>query len=149
MVEPSPFVALADRPLNILLADDDPIHCAVAEQWLTGSGNELCEASDGREALAFALGHQVDLVILDLEMPQMDGCDVLSELRADPRYRKTPIVVITGRRDTFAIDKAYDRGATSFVVKPVVWPLLIRQLRYVVNAERMSRGLSALSTALA
>jgi CheY-like chemotaxis protein len=149
MVEISPFVPLADRPLKILLADDDPIHCAVAEQWLTEGGAELCVASDGREALTFTDAQSFDLIILDLEMPQMDGFDVLSELRADARYRKVPIVVITGRRDTFAIDKAYDRGATSFVVKPVVWPLLIRQLRYVVNAERMSRGLSALSSALA
>src|SRR5579875_3041167 len=149
MVENSPFVPLADRPLRILLADDDPIHCAVAEQWLTAGGAELCVASDGREALAYTDTQTFDLIILDLEMPKMDGFDVLSELRADTRHRKVPIVVITGRRDTFAIDKAYDRGATSFVVKPVVWPLLIRQLRYVVNAERMSRGLSALSSALA
>ena len=149
MVETLPFVPLADRRLNILLADDDPIHCAVAEQWLTEGGNELCVASDGREALAYTNDRTFDLVILDLEMPKMDGFDVLSELRADARHRRTPVVVITGRRDTFAIDKAYDRGATSFVVKPVVWPLLTRQLRYMLNAERMSRGLSALSSALA
>ena len=57
----------------------------------------------------------------------MDGFEALSMLRADGRHMTTPVMVITGRSDTFAIDEAYKRGATSFVVKPVVWPLLIRQ----------------------
>lgn len=140
---------LADRPLKILVADDDPILLASAQEHLGSSGDALFLARDGHEALDLALAHTFDLILLDLDMPRVDGFGVLSELRADLRYVKTPIVVVTGRNDTPAIDSAYDRGATSFVVKPLIWPLLIRQLRYVFNAERMSRGLSALHDAMA
>ena len=140
---------LAARALRILVVDDDPIMLAMAETWLSNDGNIVGTARDGVEAMD-ALGDQrFDLVLLDLEMPVMNGFDVLSELRADARYVDVPVIVATSRSDTAAIDEAYRRGATSFVVKPVVWELLVRQIRYVFNAERLKRGFEALEEALA
>jgi DNA-binding response OmpR family regulator len=72
-----------------------------------------------------------DIMLLDLEMPNMDGFEVLARLRADERTRRMPVIVVTGREDVFAIDKAFQAGATSFLVKPINWRLLSYQVRYV------------------
>jgi CheY-like chemotaxis protein len=71
------------------------------------------------------------VVLLDLEMPNMDGFEVLDRLRADERTRRLPVVVVTGREDVTAVDRAFQSGATSFLVKPINWRLLSYQVRYV------------------
>jgi DNA-binding response OmpR family regulator len=83
-----------------------------------------------------------DVVLLDLEMPKLDGFDVLKRLRDERRTAELPVIVVTGREDVGAIDRAYDAGATSFVVKPINWRLLSYQIRFVHRAWKTERGLS-------
>ncbi|HEY0053266.1 MAG TPA: response regulator, partial [Caulobacteraceae bacterium] len=71
-----------------------------------------------------------------LEMPRMDGFELLTRLRADPATMYVPIVVETGREDVTAIDRAYQLGATSFVTKPLNWRLLTYQLRFTMRAAK-------------
>ena len=149
MALPLSLPPIASRPLLILVVDDDPIMIAMAEAWLSKDGNIVGSASNGVEAMDALSSHRFDLILLDLEMPVMNGFDVLSELRADARYLDVPVLVVTSRTDTAAIDEAYRRGATSFIVKPLVWELVVRQIRYVFNAERLRRGFDALEGALA
>jgi CheY-like chemotaxis protein len=149
MVLPPSLPPIAGRPLRILVVDDDPVLIALAEAWLSKHGNVVGVARDGVEAMDALSTQRFDLILLDLEMPVMDGFDVLSELRADARHLDVPVVVVTSRSDTAAIDEAYRRGATSFVVKPLVWDLVVRHIRYVFNAERLKRGFDALEEALA
>jgi signal transduction histidine kinase len=66
----------------------------------------------------------------------MDGFELISRIRATPALRHLPVVVVTGREDMMAIDKAFQAGATSFAVKPLNWRLLSYQLRYVLRAFR-------------
>jgi response regulator RpfG family c-di-GMP phosphodiesterase len=61
----------------------------------------------------------------------MDGFEVLRRLRADPATARLPVMVVTGREDVAAIDRAFEAGATSFISKPINWRLLSYQLRYV------------------
>jgi FixJ family two-component response regulator len=72
---------------------------------------------------------------------------VLKALRASPAHRDLPVIVVTGREDVDAVDRAYAAGATSFVVKPLNWRLLSHQLRYVhrtaMNERRMAAGRTA------
>jgi signal transduction histidine kinase len=74
-------------------------------------------------------------------MPRLDGFQVLDALRADEATKRLPVIVITGREDVVAIDRAFARGASSFIVKPINWRLLNYQIRFVDRAHRAERQL--------
>jgi DNA-binding response OmpR family regulator len=121
----------AQPDLRLLFVDDDPILREFADVHLTSETLSVITAGDGAEGLAQIATMKPDLVLLDLEMPKVDGFEVLRRLRADPETARLPVIVVTGREDTAAIDKAFDAGATSFVSKPLNWRLLAYQVRYV------------------
>lgn len=130
------FVYIFDRPVRILAVDDDPLMREFAASQLTHPGGEVVTAEDGEQAWAILQQDEAgfDLVLSDLEMPKMTGFSLCQAIRSSPRHAHLPVVVITGRDDMFAIDRAYETGATSFATKPVNWRLLGYQLRYVMRA---------------
>jgi DNA-binding response OmpR family regulator len=117
--------------LRLLFVDDDPILREFAAVHLATETVDIDTAADGAEGLDRIAALKPDLVLLDLEMPNLDGFEVLRRLRADPATEHLPVIVVTGREDTGAIDRAFDAGATSFVAKPINWRLLSYQVRYV------------------
>ncbi|HVN02518.1 MAG TPA: response regulator [Caulobacteraceae bacterium] len=126
-----PFFYVLRESVRILFVDDDPILREFAVVNLATEHAHVDTAGNGVEAMAQIELQAPDLMLLDLEMPTMDGFEVLRRLRADARWRDLPVIVVTGREDVDAVDKAYGAGATSFVVKPLNWRLLSHQLRYV------------------
>jgi PleD family two-component response regulator len=98
-------------------------------------------AGDGLEALQALNEETFDLVLLDLEMPNMDGFKLLEKLRSTDQFRSLPVIVVTGREDVAAIARAFLAGATSFVVKPLNWRLISYQIRYVHRASQTERSL--------
>jgi CheY-like chemotaxis protein len=128
-----------DQPLRMLAVDDDPIMREFALAQLSQPGCEIVTAEDGEEAWEILEKNQAgfDLVLSDLEMPRMNGFVLVDAIRRSARHAHLPVVVITSRDDMFAIDRAYEIGATSFVSKPVNWRLLGYQLRYVMRTSRM------------
>ena len=126
----------AARPITILMADDDDEDCAFARDALAESrlANDLHVVSDGAEALDFlratgayaaAPPPRPDLILLDLNMPKLDGRQVLAELKADPALRAIPVVVLTTSRAEEDIFWSYDLGASSFITKPVTFAALV------------------------
>ena len=105
------------RP-RILVTDDDHLLTAVAGMALRTNGYIVDEAEDGAVALSLINKHDYDLIMLDLEMPNVSGFQAIGEIRAHPHLQDVPIIVVTSRADPIAIKKSYDLGATSFVVKP-------------------------------
>ena len=138
-----PFFYVLREAIRILFVDDDPILREFAVVNLATERASVETAADGRAALAAISGEPPDLVLLDLDMPEMDGFQVLESLRADPRFRELPVIVVTGREDVEAVDRAFAVGATSFVVKPLNWRLLSHQLRYVHRSAMNEKTLSA------
>lgn len=138
-----PFFYVLREAIRILYVDDDPILREFAVVNLATERASVETAADGRAALAAISGEPPDLVLLDLDMPEMDGFQVLESLRADPRFRDLPVIVVTGREDVEAVDRAFAVGATSFVVKPLNWRLLSHQLRYVHRSAMNEKTLSA------
>lgn len=128
------FFFVLDEPARILVADDDPILREFACVHLATPDVTLDTAGDGAEALEKLKAGAFDLVLVDLDMPVMDGFELITRMRADEALRHVPVVVVTGREDMAAIDRAFQAGATSFVVKPLNWRLLSYQLRYVLRA---------------
>ncbi len=123
----------------ILLVEDDEDTVELARRALRASGLpvRLAVARDGAEALDDLLDaapgtERPRVVVLDLRLPKLDGFEVLRRLRADPRARLLPVVVLTSSRDEGDIARAYALGANSYVRKPV-------------EAERFREGISLIA----
>jgi len=129
---------------KMLVADDDPILREFAAVHLATPYVDVETAEDGVFALERLKKGGIDIALVDLDMPRMDGFGLIEHIRKDPVLRYLPVVVITGREDMVAVDRAYGVGATSFVVKPINWRVLSHQLAYVL---RTSRAENALRTA--
>jgi CheY-like chemotaxis protein len=138
-----PFFHVLQDELRILFADDDPILREFALVHLTTDKAEIKAVCDGDEALALLADWPADILLLDLEMPRLDGFEVLRRLGEDGRLRSLPVIVVTGREDIAAIDRAYAAGATSFVSKPLNWRLLSYQIRYVRRAYEAEQAARA------
>ncbi len=136
------FYVLKDE-LRLLYVDDDPILREFAQVHLTTETAHVETAEDGLAGLAAIAESPPDVLLLDLEMPRMDGFEVLSRLRADPATARMPVIVATGREDVGAIDRAFQLGATSFVVKPLNWRLLSYQILYVHRTHQDELALLA------
>jgi len=129
------------EPACILVADDDPILREFACVHLATPSVEIELAADGIEALERLRAGGIDLALIDLEMPRMDGFELIRSIRDDPVLRHLPLVVVTGREDILAVDRAYAAGATSFVTKPLNWRVLSHQLAYVLKSARTETAL--------
>ena len=136
----SGFFYVLDEDARVLFVDDDPILREFAQVNLTSPTTSVDVASNGAEALERLRSQAYDIVLMDLEMPGLDGFGALAQIRADPALARTAVIVQTGREDVEAIDRCFRLGATSFVMKPLNWRLLTYQLLYVLRAERQARS---------
>ena len=90
----------------------------MVEVTLTGAGYDVLQAKDGREALSMAGANAFDLVITDVNMPEMDGLALVRHLRAMPSYRHTPLLVLTTEASAERKHQGREAGATGWLVKP-------------------------------
>lgn len=115
------------RALNILLVDDDELDVATVRRAFARAHltNPLSVAGNGLEALALlrsgALPHRRTLVLLDLNMPRMNGMEFLRELRVDPQLRGTPVVVLTTSNEDRDKVEAWDMNVAGYLLKPVTF----------------------------
>ena len=134
--------ALPAPPIAII-ADDEDLGRLLLAETAVASGLAPLSFDNGVAALKAALSQDVAIVLLDVDMPGMDGYAVCRRLRADPRFATVPIVMVTGHEDSAAITRAFDAGATDFISKPVNWALLPRRLAYILRnaaaSERIER----------
>jgi diguanylate cyclase (GGDEF)-like protein len=125
-----------------IIADDEELGRLLLAESASAAGLLSLVFEDGSSALQAALSHQVALVLLDVDMPGMNGYDVCTRLRSDPRLANVPIVMVTGHEDAAAIDLAFKAGATDFISKPVNWALLPRRIEYVLRNAAGARALA-------
>ncbi len=102
----------------ILAVDDSASMRQMVNFTLKGAGYEVVQAADGVEALEYARGHSVDLVLTDVNMPRMDGITLVRELRTLPSYRYTPMLVLTTESSQEKKSQGKQAGATGWIVKP-------------------------------
>ncbi|MBA5606309.1 EAL domain-containing protein [Duganella sp. FT3S] len=119
----------------VLVADDDPVMRLLMREMLEQVGLDTLEAEDGAQALACYRGMAPDLVLLDVDMPAMDGYAVCRAIRASETQAAVPIIMVTGSDDLEAVTLAYEEGATDFVSKPINWPILGHRVLYVLRAS--------------
>ena len=131
-----------ERPLAII-ADDEDLGRVLLAESVAEVGLESMAFGNGTDALAAALSRDVTIVLLDVDMPGLDGFEVCRRLRAEARFANVPIVMVTGHEDSIAISRAFEAGATDFVAKPVNWALLPRRLEYILRNAAAARSLNA------
>lgn len=100
---------------------------------LRGAGYEVVEASNGAEALTYARQHAVDLVLADVNMPQLDGIQLIAQLRTLPAYRLTPLLLLTTESSAERKRQAKDAGATGWMVKPFEPTQLLATLKRILD----------------
>jgi len=126
-----------------IIADDEDLGRVLLAEATAAVGLESLSFGDGAAALEAALQNDVAIVLLDVDMPVMDGNEVCRRLRAEPRFSSAPIVMVTGHQDSDAVRRAFEAGATDFVSKPVNWALLPHRLEYILRnaaaAEHIER----------
>lgn len=103
---------------TILAVDDSVSMRQMVGFTLKGAGHEVIEAADGVEALAIAKGRSVNLVLSDVNMPRMDGIELIRNLRTLPGYRHTPILMLTTESASNTKSEGKAAGATGWIVKP-------------------------------
>jgi diguanylate cyclase len=132
---------MTSSPIAVIAEDEESGRLLLAE-CATAAGLHPVVFEDGRQALNFLLAHEVALVLLDVEMPGMDGYAVCNQIRRLSRFALVPIVMVTGRDDKSAINRAFNAGATDFISKPVSWALLPHRLEYVLRNASSVRALA-------
>ncbi len=134
---------LAPGAIRILAVDDDPFILSLATVISSNAGfTDVTPVSSGLEALRLTASGRVpfDCFLLDISMPEMDGIELCKRIRADNRYRSTPIIMLTGMRDMKSMDQAFQAGATDYVTKPFDVIELGTRLKLVQEVAAKSLG---------
>lgn len=137
-MDSSPEIGDSEQ-VRIIVADDDPICRSLVVAKLASLRASCLEAADGGEAWSLLLTETVQLAIIDLGMPNLDGFTLIRCVRGHPRTRHLPIVVVTSRDDKEAIQEAFNAGATSFLTKPLNWATFEHHIGYLLRLSRTAQ----------
>ncbi|MBO3758769.1 response regulator [Ciceribacter sp. L1K23] len=120
----------AGKEVTIVMVEDDEGHARLIEKNVRRAGvnNEIVPFTDGTTALDFILGQDRSgevskdrylLILLDLNLPDMSGTDILDKIKSNPHTRRLPVVILTTTDDEREIQRCYDLGANVYITKPV------------------------------
>jgi CheY-like chemotaxis protein len=128
------------EPVVILLAEDDEGHALLIKRNLQRAGirNEIVHLTNGQDALDYVHRHprflsspteNPLLIILDINLPRLNGIEVLTEIKVDPRTRKTPVIMLTTTDDPREVNRCYELGCSVYITKPVEYEAFIEAVR--------------------
>ncbi|MBW3550004.1 MAG: response regulator [Proteobacteria bacterium] len=142
--------AMASEPVKILLVDDQPGRLLTYRAILEPLGEQLIEASSGMEALKRLMDDEFALILLDVNMPGMDGFETASLIHQHPRFEKTPIIFVTAVNVT-DMDRlrGYKLGAVDYVMVPVIPEVLRSKVEVLAELHRKRSELQSLNASLA
>jgi CheY-like chemotaxis protein len=120
---------------RLLLAEDDEFSRDMLVRRLQRNGYEMFAAADGREALQATQLHRPDLILMDLDMPVMDGFAAIHALKSDPRTFRIPIIVLTSHASPEDVAAAARAGCCAFEAKPVVLRRLMDRIEEALQAQ--------------
>ncbi len=113
----------------------------MSREALEQRGYRVEEAENGEVGLALARQLKPALILLNVMMPGMDGFEVCRRIRVDPDLSRTPVAIVTALEDMEAIEIGFKAGATDFIAKPIIWPLLGYRLQFALRAAEMESEL--------
>jgi CheY-like chemotaxis protein len=137
-------VAAAEPPAvvpnrkSVLIADDEPITRTLVKLLLERDGYSVIEAQNGAEALDLAVRHSPSLIVMDLNMPTMDGYEAISQIRRVPGLEATPIVVVTMEDGARVADQVLALGADDYIMKPFEPAVLTARVKAAFRRQRLA-----------
>lgn len=118
---------------SILLVDDEPQTRDLLRLMLKRDGYEVFDAEDGYDALAKVKLHKPDAILLDVMMPEIDGIEVCEKIRADELTAEIPVIMLSARTHTEAVEIGIMAGATRYLAKPIGRQDLLRNVQEVLE----------------
>ncbi|MEX2119101.1 MAG: response regulator [Pirellulales bacterium] len=131
---------MASGPLVIVLAEDDEGHACLVQRNLSRAGiaNEIVHVKDGQAALDYVRregefarrnSNGSLLLVLDVNMPRLDGVEVLAQIKADPTRARIPIIMLTTTDDPREVERCYQLGCSVYITKPVEYDQFVEAVR--------------------
>jgi len=114
---------------RILVIEDQEDNRQIVRDLMTASGYELIEATTGEEGLEAAARERPDLILMDIQLPGIDGYEVTRRIKADPKLRQIPIIAVTSYALSGDDKKAFAAGCDGYVTKPYSPRLLLAKIR--------------------
>jgi len=130
-------VSASPTPGTILIADDNPVNRLLLGRGLEQQGHTVVFAAHGREALDLLRGRLFDLLLLDVLMPELDGYQVLAELKDDPHLREIPVVMTSSLDELDSVVKCVEMGAEDYLSKPINPVLLNARITASLEKKRL------------
>ncbi len=132
------------RPGNLLIIDDERCNRRILAEILKSEHTVFC-ASSGNEAFALLAAHDIDLILLDVVMPEMDGYEVCRRLKEDPATEHIPVLFVTSKDDPLDETRGLDLGAIDYLIKPVHHEVIRARVRNHLALKRYAECLTRLS----
>src|SRR5579862_5825143 len=136
-------------PARILIVDDNETNRDILMTRLEKHGYELLQAADGEEALASAIAYLPDLILLDVEMPKLDGFEVCRRLKSDAALPFIPVILCTARAASQDVVTGLDAGADEYLTKPIDQAALVARVRSMLRIKELHDQVQAQAKDLA
>jgi CheY-like chemotaxis protein len=120
---------------KLLLAEDDEFSRDMLARRLERHSYEVLTACDGREAIMAARQHRPDVIVMDLDMPVMDGKAAIRSLKSDPKLFKIPIIVLTAHASPDDVAEAVEAGCQAYETKPIVLRKLLDRIEDILGTR--------------
>jgi len=124
--------------IKILVVDDDKTCRLAVKSILENFSYNVFEANNGSDALVQLQNKYFNVVVVDLEMPEMNGYRLIGSMRAQPKLKHIPAIVLTTKVDHISIERALIAGATSFLSKPLNWLAFGAHIEHIVSLSAVA-----------
>lgn len=124
---------MVKRDMKIMIVDDCPTTRKLLGLYLRGKGYELVFAENGLDAIEKLARENISLILSDLNMPYMDGIELLRSVRSDPNLSHIPFLMVTTESDEEEKKRAIDLGANGYLVKPVTAEIILQNIKRILK----------------
>ena len=126
----------------ILCVDDEPVNCELLENVLVANGYEVISASNGKDALLKIKTREIDLVLLDVMMPELNGFEVCREIKESKEFMNIPVIMITALSEKGDRIKGIEAGAEEFLLKPFDKTEVLARIKMLLKVKKLEAALA-------
>jgi CheY-like chemotaxis protein len=138
-----------DEKINILVVDDNKENLKVVSNYLKTQGYNIALALDGTGALEILKSTHIDLILLDIMMPEMDGFEVCKKIKKNPETKDIPVIFLTAKNETEDIVRAFREGGVDYITKPFrkeeLWVRVSNHVSLKIMRELLMKDIEEIS----